>query len=156
MLQFGAGLLCLQGERTLSVEQPPRILIVEDTVEFANLVRIALRSLNVDIEHVTQGSAALQAIAASLPDLILLDIALPDMDGWRLLDALRREPLNRQREPLIIVLTGYGDPANRLMGKLQGVHGYLVKPCVPQSIREAVASALQLESDEPSSGHSTR
>lgn len=141
----------------MSVEQLPRILIVEDTVEFANLVRIALRSLNVDIEHVTQGNAALQAIAASLPDLILLDIALPDMDGWRLLDALRREPFNRQKEPLIIVLTGYGDPANRLMGKLQGVHGYLVKPCVPQSIREAVASALQLEPepDEPGSSNST-
>ena len=78
------------------------------------------------------------------PDLVLLDIGLPDMDGWHLLEALREQPTLTDKEPLVLVMTAYADAANRLIGKLQRVDGYLTKPCTVQEIRSAVVSVLQL------------
>jgi len=124
-----------------------RILIVEDTAEFAQLVRVALDRLPAQVCHAANASDALDTIADDPPDLILLDIGLPDMDGWRLLEALRLRPEVDGREPVVIVLTAYNDPANRLMGKLQGVDGYLVKSCTMASIRSSVAAALCLDAD---------
>lgn len=129
----------------MSGRLPARILIVEDTVQFAELVQVALRSLDAEIRHVLLASAALTAIEEFRPDLVLLDIGLPDMDGWHLLELLREKPrLKAAGEPAIVVMTAYGDAANRLIGKLQGVDGYLVKPCSPHDIRGAVAEALHL------------
>lgn len=129
----------------MSVRLPARILIVEDTVQFAELVQVALRSLDAEICHVLLASAALTVIEQFRPDLVLLDIGLPDMDGWHLLELLREGPcLKGAAEPAIVVMTAYGDAANRLIGKLQGVDGYLVKPCSLNEIRGAVAEALHL------------
>jgi CheY-like chemotaxis protein len=76
--------------------------------------------------------------------LVLLDLALPDMPGWKVLDTIkeqqRGEPL-----PAIIVISAYGDAANRLMGKLQAVHSYLIKPFSPDDVQKVVANALGLE-----------
>lgn len=123
---------------------PARILIVEDTLQFVDLVRLALRHLNADIQHVEYASDALSAIERFQPDLVLLDIGLPDMDGWHLLEALREQPTLTDKEPLVLVMTAYADAANRLIGKLQRVDGYLTKPCTVQEIRLAVVSVLQL------------
>lgn len=131
----------------MAAKLPARILIVEDTVEFAELVRLALGRLGAEVNHVTMAGDALRAVARFRPDLILLDIGLPDMDGWRLLETLRKDTYRDGSAPVIIVLTSHGDPANRLMGKLQGVDGYLVKTCTMAAIRSTVAEALQLDPD---------
>ena len=121
-----------------------RILIIEDTVQFAELVQVALRHLDAELYHVVYASDALSAIERFRPDIVLLDIGLPDMDGWHLLDQLRQEPALSDKAHAILVVTAYGDAANRLIGKLQGVDGYLTKPCTMQEIRAAVTAALQL------------
>lgn len=131
----------------LAAKLPARILIVEDTVEFAELVRLALGRLGAEVNHVTLAEDALRTVARFQPDLILLDIGLPDMDGWRLLDTLRKNTYRGGEAPVIIVLTSHGDPANRLMGKLQGVDGYLIKTCTMAAIRSTVAAALRLDFD---------
>lgn len=123
---------------------PTRILIIEDTVQFAELVQVALRHLDAELYHVVYASDALSAIERFRPDIVLLDIGLPDMDGWHLLDQLRQEPALSDKAHAILVVTAYGDAANRLIGKLQGVDGYLTKPCTMQEIRAAVTDALQL------------
>lgn len=128
----------------MSARPPARILIVEDTIQFADLVRVALRNLDAEIVHVMSASAALITIEQFHPDLVLLDIGLPDMDGWHLLETLRQEPCLQSEAPAIVVMTAYGDPANRLIGKLQGVDGYVIKPCSIHEVRHAVAEALHL------------
>ncbi len=105
---------------------------------------MALRNLDAEIVHVMSASAALITIEQFQPDLVLLDIGLPDMDGWHLLEALRQEPRLQSEAPAILVMTAYGDPANRLIGKLQGVDGYLIKPCSIHEVRHAVAESLHL------------
>ena len=81
---------------------------------------------------------------AEHPDLVLLDLALPDMAGWKVLDTIK-EQQRGEKLPAIIVISAYSDAANRLMGKLQSVHSYLIKPFRPDDVEKVVANALGLE-----------
>jgi DNA-binding response OmpR family regulator len=119
------------------------VLIVEDTMELAEILQVTLERMNLKVFHATHGNKALEIYETEHPDLVLLDIALPDMTGWKVLETIRAQQRG-EKSPLIIVITAYGDPANRLMGKLQGIHSYLVKPFTPDEIEEVVAKALGL------------
>lgn len=121
----------------------PTVLIVEDTVELAEILRATLEPLDLNVFHEAHGLKAIDRYFEIEPDLVLLDIALPDLTGWKVLETIRE---NRRggKEPKIIVITAYGDPANRLMGKLQDVHGYLVKPFKPDDVEAEVRKALGL------------
>jgi DNA-binding response OmpR family regulator len=124
----------------------PRVLIVEDTVELGEIIQVALRGSHVMTVHETRGVAALQTYQTLRPDIVILDIGLPDMTGWRLLDTIK-ESQTDVHSPAVVVITAYGDPANRLMGKLQGVYGYLIKPFSLDQIRQIVADILAERSD---------
>jgi len=121
-----------------------KVLIIEDTQELAEILQATLRRMNLTVFHASHGIRALEVYDAEHPDLVLLDIALPDMQGWKVLDTIK-EQRRGGKLPIIIVITAYGDPANRLMGKLQEVHSYLVKPFTPDEIERAVAKALGLD-----------
>lgn len=137
-----------QGEgRPRSIAQPidpgHRVLIVEDDLELGAILRTILGRMGFEVWHAADGHRALELYASEKPDLVLLDIALPDITGWRLLEEMRERP-HGGANPAFLVITAYGDPANRLMGKLQGVQGYLMKPFKVEEIGRAVLSALQL------------
>lgn len=119
------------------------VLIVEDTLELAEIMQVTLERINLRVFHASHGNKALELFETTQPDLVLLDIALPDTTGWKVLDTIREQ----QRGgigPKIIVITAYGDPANRLMGKLQGIHSYLIKPLTSDEIENTVRAALEL------------
>lgn len=120
-----------------------KVLIIEDTTELAEVIQITLERLNLKVFHETHGDKALAIYEAEHPDLIVLDIALPDTNGWKVLDTIR-EQQHGTKTPIIIVITAYGDPANRLMGKLQGIYDYLIKPFGPDDIEKVVTKALNL------------
>jgi CheY-like chemotaxis protein len=121
----------------------PSVLIIEDTTELAEVIQATLERMDILTAHETHGARALAKFDEMQPDAILLDISLPDMTGWKILDAIKEK--HDQGEiamPAIIVITAYGDPANRLVGKLQGVFSYLVKPFTANEVEEVVAQAL--------------
>lgn len=118
-------------------------LIVEDTLELAEILQVTLQRMHLVTAHESHGSRALVRYNEMNPDVVLLDIGLPDSTGWKVLERIKE----RQREtggqmPIVIVITGYGDPANRLVGKLHGVYSYLVKPFTSTEVEGAVRSAL--------------
>ena len=119
----------------------PRVLIVEDTAELGQLIQVTLERMDMLAFHETHGAPALERFDEIRPDLVLLDIGLPDMSGWRVLDAIKESKLAFSR-PAIVIITAFGDPANRLMGKLQGVDGYLTKPFTHDEIESVVLGAL--------------
>ncbi len=120
-----------------------KVLIIEDTVELAEIIQVTLQRLNLHVFHETHGSKALEVYDSELPDLVLLDIGLPDMTGWHVLQAIQGKRF-QGKTPSILVITAYGDPANRLMGKLQDIQGYLIKPLQPDEIEQAVIRVLDL------------
>ena len=118
-----------------------RVLIVEDTMEIGEIIKAALKGMNISAVHEPRGSTALQTFQTLHPDIVLLDIGLPDMSGWRVLDLIKDLP-SEVRRPAVVIITAYGDPANRLMGKLQGVHSYLVKPFTLDQVRSVVRKII--------------
>jgi CheY-like chemotaxis protein len=119
----------------------PSVLIIEDSIELAEVIEATLQRLDMITTHETHGGRAFSRYPEIMPDVVLLDIGLPDMTGWKLLEHIR-ERHAATGMPKIIVITAYGDPANRLIGKLQNVHDYLIKPFTADEVERVVLSAL--------------
>jgi CheY-like chemotaxis protein len=124
-----------------SAGKMPLVLIIEDTTELAEVIQATLEHNHMLTAHTTHGGKALAKLDEINPDVVLLDITLPDMKGWDLLQALKSKN-DGNPMPAVIVITAHGDPANRLVGKLQGVQGYLVKPFTADQLEKIVAEAL--------------
>lgn len=118
-------------------------LIVEDTLELAEILQVTLERMHMITAHESHGSRAVTRFNEMKPDVVLLDIGLPDGPGWKVLDSIREHQTKiGGRMPAVIVITAYGDPANRLVGKLHGVFSYLIKPFTPNEIESTVRNAL--------------
>lgn len=118
----------------------PIILIVEDTPDFARMTQLTLQRFGYDSYHVIDGEEAVAFLDEGAPDVILMDLNLPGMSGWQVLEYLHH--LYGEGNVPVIVTSAYSDTANRTMGKLQGIYKYLIKPFSPQDLIEAVDSAL--------------
>lgn len=123
-------------------DHQPNILIVEDTEELAEVIQATLENQGMQVTWVSHGERGLEQIQSQEPDIVLLDIGLPDMTGWKMLEELRKSKEAPEDMPIIIVISAYGDPANRLIGKLQGVHSYLIKPFTSDEVEQVVQGAL--------------
>jgi DNA-binding response OmpR family regulator len=123
-----------------------RVLIVEDTPEMAELMQDVLTRLGVQHVHCADGPTALNYLSGQSPDLLLLDIGLPGMSGWEVLDNIR-ERYPHAAYP-VIVLTAFSDPVNKLVGKLHNqVSHYVTKPFHPRELTGLVRDLLQLPVD---------
>lgn len=118
----------------------PVILIIEDADDVAQLVRVILRKFDLDIHHVDNGQSGLVFLESTLPDLMILDIAMPIMNGWQFLEMVRESP-DRRRIP-VIMLTAHTDSGNRMVGQMEAVSAYLTKPIDPNELRRAVTRVL--------------
>ncbi len=93
-----------------------------------------LRLYEYDVDVVGDGPSTLQAVQASPPDVILLDLALPKMDGWKVAQQIR---LHRNgKRPLIIAMSVYGDHESRLRSSEVGINLHLVKPVDPAELED--------------------
>ncbi len=116
------------------------ILIVEDSDEVANIVIIGLRKTGWNVHHAVNAQAALDFLRNKRPDVILLDIGLPVMNGWQLLDEIYKDEDNLTIP--VIVLSAYTDGENLKTGQLYNIYRYLGKPVTPQDLRQVIKMAL--------------
>lgn len=130
-------------EKKDAAAAPKKVLIVEDTTELAEVLQATLERMGLTALHETHANKAEELFKSYKPDLVLLDIGLPDMSGWKFIDKIKE--LNKESRPHFIIITAYGDPANRLMGKLQDVDSYLIKPFSPDEIERVVGQVLGLQ-----------
>ncbi|MBC6936999.1 MAG: response regulator [Chloroflexi bacterium] len=122
-------------------------LVVEDSDDIARLVQLMLRRMNIESAHAANGFAALAFLEERLPDLVLLDINMPGMNGWQVLETIKER--HAQADFPVIVLTALNDPTNRLIGKLQPqVFCYVTKPFELDALALAVREALGLTPGE--------
>ena len=120
-----------------------RIVSVEDDPGLFNLLKITLRPLPIELHHAKSGQEALQLIPTMQPDLIILDITLPDMRGWDVLDQLSKLPDLEIKG--VIVVTGRTETAHRVIARLQEVTAFINKPFKPSELREMVTNVLGLQ-----------
>jgi DNA-binding response OmpR family regulator len=118
------------------------VLVVEDDQNAFELLKIALSALPLDLVNASSGTQAIGWLGAELPALIFLDIDLPDMHGWQVLEKFKES--GRLRPIPVIVLTAHHEPVHRLIGSLQSVAVYLQKPFKADEVRAHVRQLLDL------------
>ena len=127
-----------------SGNSPSRILIIEDDVEVSNVVRHRLEREGFRVDAVADGRVGLDAVLATRPDLVILDLALPSLDGLSVLSVLRRTS-----EVPVILLTGRGDEIDRIVGFTAGADDYVVKPFSPRELAARVRAVLRRHRSPP-------
>jgi DNA-binding response OmpR family regulator len=115
-----------------------RILIVEDEMQIARTLRDYLEVAGFDVTVVGDGAAAIASVRGKRPDLMVLDLGLPGMDG---LDVARE--LRRTSTTPIVMLTARGDESDRIVGLELGADDYLVKPFSPKELVARVRAVLR-------------
>jgi PAS domain S-box-containing protein len=136
------------------VEPPPpasRILVVDDNVDSADSLALLLRLRGHDAYALHDGRAVLDTATSLSPHLILLDIGLPEMDGYEVASRLRGLPAFAGT--VVVAMTGYGQPEDRLRSHAAGFHHHLVKPVdigtIESLLRPAGAEGLPPGRDDP-------
>jgi two-component system alkaline phosphatase synthesis response regulator PhoP len=114
------------------------ILVVDDDVDLRSVVRDALERDGFAVDEAGDGKLALAKIDALAPELVVLDLCLPTVGG---LDVLRT--VGRSGTVPVIVLTGLGDEADRIVGLEMGADDYVVKPFSPRELVARVRSVLR-------------
>ena len=122
----------------------PRILVVDDDASLAEMLTIALRNEGFDPFVVGDGSQALPAVRELRPDLVLLDLMLPGMNGIDVCRAVRAE----SGVP-IVMLTAKSDTVDVVLGLESGADDYMVKPFKPKELVARIRARLRRTDDEP-------
>jgi two-component system alkaline phosphatase synthesis response regulator PhoP len=115
-----------------------KILVVDDEPSIINLVTAYLRAEGYEYYTASDGPSGLKAARAFRPDLIILDIMLPGMDGIELLTHLRRES-----DAYVIMLTAKSEEVDKIVGLSVGADDYLTKPFSPRELIARVKAALR-------------
>jgi two-component system, chemotaxis family, CheB/CheR fusion protein len=110
----------------------PFILIADDNQDLAKGLSILLKLSGFDVETVHDGTAALKAALAHRPDVLLLDIGLPGMDGFQVAEHIRSDPFIK--DILIIAISGYNKDIFQGRSQRAGFDHHLVKPADPQAL----------------------
>jgi CheY-like chemotaxis protein len=116
-----------------------RILVVEDDAGTSQLVGKILRSEGIVIEYAADGLDALETLRRSVPDLVVLDLALPRIDGWEILNTLQQA--GREIPVVIITAHGQGSAAERAFAA--GASRFFEKPFIPAELKDAVDELLE-------------
>lgn len=117
----------------------PSILVVDDSPTVRKLLTMMLSQGGYEVSSAVDGLDAVQAIASHVPQLIITDINMPRLDGYKLCKLVTRNARTRHI-PVVMISAGIID---RLRGKLAGCSGYLAKPITPGSLNAVVEFALQ-------------
>lgn len=115
-----------------------KILIVDDEPSITNLVSAYLKQESYEVYTAADGEAGLKAARAFKPDLIILDVMLPGMDGIELLSRLRRES-----DVYVILLTARTEETDKIVGLSVGADDYVTKPFSPRELVARVKAALR-------------
>jgi CheY-like chemotaxis protein len=116
-----------------------RVMVVDDNVDTARILAMLLRSEGHDASALSNGKAALDAAKSRKPDVILLDLGLPGMDGLEVCRRLRQD--REFDKTLLVALTGYGQEEDKQRSFQAGFDAHLVKPVGLSELEELLAQA---------------
>ena len=117
----------------------PKVLVVDDEKNIVELARLYLTKEGYKVISAADGAEALEKVKAQRPDLVILDIMLPEVDGWEVCRRLRKAG----DDVPIIMLTSRGDDVDRIVGLELGADDYVVKPFNPRELVARVKAVLR-------------
>ena len=115
-----------------------RILVVEDNADFQELLAMSATSWGHDVDTASDGKEGLERILETTPDLALVDIGLPGLDGHEVARRVRADP--RGAKVALVALTGYGSREQRAEALRSGFDCVLVKPVEPALLQKVLSS----------------
>jgi DNA-binding response OmpR family regulator len=118
-----------------------RVVSVEDDRGIFDLIRATLKPLPIELHHAQNGQEALKLILKLKPDVVVLDIALPDIHGWDILDRIDELDIEH---PEVVVLTARDEIIEWRNSYTQSVNKYMTKPFIPAELRHNVSELLGL------------
>ncbi len=118
--------------------QPRRVLIVDDNVDFADSMKVLLEMKRHEVQVAHDGKSAIEAAQAFVPDVVLLDLGLPGMNGYETAQRLRT--MAEMRDAILIAVSGYAQEEDRQRAARAGFNVHLKKPVDFQQILEAMQS----------------
>jgi len=118
-----------------------RILVVDDEPDILDLVELTLASRDFEVDTATNGREALEKARSGRPDLVLLDLSMPDMDGFEVIERLRSDA--RTSELPVIMLTARAQISDKLRGLSTGADDYITKPFNLDDLVSRVSSVLE-------------
>lgn len=121
-----------------AIMSPPRILLLEDEPAIADTLLYALRSEGFEVVHVSLARDALSAFSTQAPDLAILDVGVPDGNGFDVCRAIRKTS-----ELPIVFLTARGEEIDRVLGLELGADDYVTKPFSPREVCARVKAILR-------------
>jgi pilus assembly protein CpaE len=133
----------------------PRVLVIDDEPMYFKMVEHALKGQRYDVDYSKNGMEGLRAVSQSIPDVVIIDVRLPDLSGYEVAQRLRRDP--RFSVLPIMFLTSQGDLSDKLKAFEVGADDYIVKPFQPEELvarinllvrrSEVMRTAKQTEGD---------
>ena len=120
-----------------------QLLMIEDDARLATMVGEYLRQSSYAFEHAIDGESGLKAVRGRPPDLVILDLMLPDMDGLEVCRCIKAN----WPQVAVVMLTAKGDPMDRIVGLEMGADDYLPKPFEPRELLARVRAVLRRGAD---------
>lgn len=126
-------------------EEKKKVVCVEDEPEMIDLVKLILSRKGYDVIGAMGGREGLEAIERESPDLVLLDLMMPDMDGWEVYQQMKSH--DSMKSIPVIVVTAKAQSIDKVLGlHIAKVDDYITKPFGPQELLDSVESVLERES----------
>ena len=125
-----------------------QVLMIDDDVRLAHMVTQYLQSNGLACAHAVDGLTGLVALQTAPPDLVILDVMMPGIDGLEVCRRLRAMPGDVARTP-VLMLTGKGDAMDRIIGLELGADDYLGKPFEPRELLARIRAILRRNGQSP-------
>lgn len=128
-------------------EDRKKVVCIEDELEMIELVKLILSRNNFEVIGAVGGHEGLQKIAEIKPDLVLLDLMMPEMDGWEVYQKMKAS--EEMRDIPVIVVTAKAQSIDRVLGlHIARVDDYITKPFGPQDLLDSVERIIRLHTKE--------
>jgi CheY-like chemotaxis protein len=118
-----------------------RVLVADDNLDAADSLAVALQASGHEVWAAHSGGQALDMARRERPDVIILDIGMPDMDGYQVARLIRAEPW--ARHAALVAMTGWGQPEDKERARAAGFDVHLTKPVSPDHVDQVLAGCLE-------------
>jgi len=125
-----------------------RAVYIEDEQEMIDLVKLILSRKRFEVIGANSGREGLDAVRKNLPDVILLDLMMPDMDGWEVYQQLKAD--ESTRDIPVIVITAKAQNIDKVLAlHIAKVDDYIPKPFTPKDLLDSIDKVLQIQQPDP-------